>query len=109
MKTLVVGQNSKLCKAISDFCRQDTGHTIWADTGLRVQYPISLEESNRRGTIWIDGKKTWTKTFDQICEMFPDFVWELPVGSKANWGTGLYVQCADGFPMLMDSNWDTSD
>jgi hypothetical protein len=109
MKVLVVAQNSKLSKVIGESCTQANGHTIWADTGLPVQYPISLAESNRRAKIWVKGKTTWIKTFDQICEMFPDFVWELPVGSKASWGTGLYVQCANGFPMLMDSDWDTSD
>lgn len=109
MKTLVVGQNSEIEKVISQSRTQENGYAVWADSGERIQYPISLEESARRGSIWIQGKVTWIKTFDQICEMFPDCVRELPVGSKAGWGTGLYIQCVDGFPMPMDSNWDSSD
>ena len=109
MKTLVVRQNSTLSDLIGKSFSQASGTTVWADSGLTVKFPISLEESNRRGTIWVNGKKTWTKTFDQICEMFPDFVWDLPYGTKADWATGLYVENHDGFPMIMDAEWDTSD
>jgi len=49
------------------------------------------------------------KTFKEICDLFPDFVWDLPYGTKADWGTGLFVENHDGFPMIMDTEWDTSD
>jgi len=109
MKTLVVRQNSTLSDLIGESFERASGTTVWADSGLTVKFPIPLEESNRRGTIWIDGKKTWKRTFGEICDLFPDSVRDLPLGTKADWGTGLYVENHDGFPMIMDAEWDTSD
>ena len=109
MKTLVVGQNSKLSQMIHDSRSQEQGYAVWNDTDELVVYPVSLEESARRKSRWIQGQVTWTKTFEEICLLFPDFVWNLPMGTKADWGMGLYIENADGYPALMDSNWDTSD
>lgn len=109
MKTLVVGQNSKLSKLIGESQSQANGFAVWEDTGKIVKYPISIEESANRNKIWIGSPIIWTKTFEEICSLFPDFVWDLPMGTKASWGTGNYVESADGYPVLMDSDWDTSD
>lgn len=107
MKTLIVGQNSQISTAIRLAHTQEKGQTVWEDTGLPVEFPISLHETRKRK--WIQGKTTWTKTFDDLCREFPHAVKELSENARASWGTGHYIADSDGFPMCQSEDWDSSD
>lgn len=107
-KYLVVNQYSKLAKVLDGFCFLTPSYSVWEDSGEIVNFPV-LSHNKDRKRIPVNGKTVWGITFAELCRLFPNDVKEFASDTTALWGTGLYVAGPDGFPMLHDADWDTSD
>ena len=105
VKTLHATQNSEVDEAIR------LARYVLIKGGLRRHdgEPMRNGVVNTKECFWADDVYGYTDSFEQLCEEFPDNVYDLAYIGKASFGSGLWVADENGNPKLISANYDSSD